>query len=119
MEKKLLEVITEQTNALMAAPSCCAQAKEAAGAWLAAVGTPDERAQTERYLAELEADIMPVDGLVAFTESPQGAAVFGADTARQIAAHAQALKDAGAPYCDCPACAAAAAILAKKEALLG
>lgn len=35
-----------------------------------------------------------------------------------MAAHGRELKDAGRPYCDCPAYSAAAAILEKKAQLL-
>ena len=46
------------------------------------------------------------------------AQIFGAEGAAGLLAHAQELKAAGAKYCDCPACAAAAAILEKKDELL-
>ena len=36
MDQKTRDFVTEQTKALMAAPSCCAEAKAAAQAWLAA-----------------------------------------------------------------------------------
>ena len=68
---------------------------------------------------ELEADIMPIDTLIGFAESAGGIQVFGADKAAGIAAHAKEIKAAGASYCDCPACAAAAEILEKKAELLG
>lgn len=70
-------------------------------------------------MEELEADIMPIDGLIGFAESEHGAQVFGADKAKAVAAHAREIKAAGAKYCDCPACAAAEAILDKKDTLLG
>ena len=44
--------------------------------------------------------------------------VFGAEAAPGVAAHGREIKAAGAKYCDCPACAAAAAILEKKDLLL-
>lgn len=117
MEKELLDYVKEKTEALLAAPSCCAELKAAAEAGLAAVGTDKEADATKAYVKELEEDIMPVDGLIAFAESEAGAAVFGADTAKAIAAHGRELKAADKPYCDCPACAAAEAILAKKDQL--
>ena len=39
-------------------------------------------------------------------------------TIKEVAAHAKAIKADGARYCDCPACAAAEAILEKKESML-
>ena len=102
----------------MNAASCSKEAKAAAQTWLDAVGTENEAAATKTYIAELEADIMPVDGLIGFAKSDMGAQVFGADKAKEVAAHAKEIKAAGAKYCDCPACAAADAILEKKDDIL-
>ena len=66
MEKALLDFVTAKTNDLLAAPSACQEVKAAATAWLAAVGTEKEAEETAKYIAELEADIMPIDGLIAF-----------------------------------------------------
>lgn len=117
MEKKVLEFVMEQTHALVDASTCSKEAKDAAKAWLAAVGTEQELEETKKYIAELEADIVTVEGLEAFAESEMGAKVFGAD-AQNVAAHAREIKAAGAKYCDCPACKAVEAILEKKEELL-
>lgn len=118
MDKKVLDYVVEKTHQLMAAASCSSEAKTAAQAWLDAVGTDQEVAETKNYIKELEADIMPIDGLIAFAESDGGVQVFGADTAKNVAAHAKEIKTNGAKYCDCSACAAAAAILEKKDSLL-
>lgn len=119
MEKTLLDFVTEKTRALIAAPTCCSQLKAMAEDWLNAAGTAQEAEATRRYVAEMEADIMPAEGLLAFAKSEMGAKVFGLENAPNVAAHAQALVDAGAPYCDCAACTICAAILEKKEQLLG
>lgn len=118
MDKQVLDYVVEKTKALISAPTCSGETKAAAQAWLDAVGTDKEAGETARYIAELEADIMPIDGLIGFAESEAGAQVFGADTAKNVAAHAKEIKAAGAKYCDCPACAAVEAILAKKGSLL-
>ena len=118
MNQEALQTIVEKTHELMNAHSCCKEAKAAAQAWLDASGMGNEGAGAKRYVEELEADIMPVDQLTAFANSDAGAQVFGANTAKQIAAHAAEIKAAGAKYCDCPACAAAEAILEKKALLL-
>ena len=99
MDKEVLSFIVEKTHELMNAASCSKEAKASAQTWL-------------------DADIMPVDGLIGFTESDMCAQVFGADKAKDVAAHAKELKAAGAKYCDCPACAAAEAILEKKDDIL-
>lgn len=118
MKQETLNFVKEQTVALIAAPSCSAEAKAAAEKWLAAVGTAEEAEATKAYVAELEADIMPIDGLIAFAGSDAGVGVFGAELAKNILAHAEEIKAAGAEYCDCPACAACKAILEKKAELL-
>ena len=63
MDKQVLDFVTEQTHALIAAPSCCKEAKEAAQSWLAAVGTEKETEETKKYIAELEEDLVSIDAL--------------------------------------------------------
>ena len=118
MTQETLNFVKEQTAALIAAPSCSAEAKAAAEKWLAAVGTAEEAEATKAYVAELEADIMPIDGLIGFAGSEAGVGVFGAEMAKNVLAHAEEIKAAGAEYCDCPACTACKAILEKKAELL-
>lgn len=111
--------IIEQVQNLIAAHSCCKEAKDAANAYLSAIGTDEEKAQAKKLVAELEEDIMPIDGLIGFAASDMGAKVFGAEKAKEVLAHAEAIKAAGAKYCDCPACAACEAILSHKDELIG
>lgn len=119
MNQELQDYVAEKSRELMNAPSCSREAREAAQAWLDAVGTDREEEQTKKYIAELEQDIVTVDGLAAFAESEAGIQVFGGEeAAKNVAAHAREIKAAGAKYCDCPACAAVEAILAKKEQML-
>ena len=118
MTQETLYFVKEKTVALIAAHSCSAEAKAAAEKWLAAVGTAKEAEVTKAYIAELEADIMPIDGLISFAGSDMGAQVFGSDDAKKILAHAEEIKASGAKYCDCPACAACEALLNKKAEIL-
>ena len=119
MKKEILDYVVEKSKDLIDAASCSKEAKDAAQAWLNAVGTAGESEETKAYLAELEEDIVTVDGLFAFAQSEAGAQVFGgAEAAKKVAEHAQAIKAAGAKYCDCPACAAVEAILSKKDQML-
>ena len=118
MEQEVCRFVEEKTRELLKAPTCCQELKEAGRAWLDAVGTQQEAPQTKAYIAELEADIMPVEQLIAFAQSEDGMRYFGAERATGIAAHAIEIRDAGAKYCDCPACAAAEAILKKRDRLL-
>ena len=118
MTAELKEFVTAKLNDLIAAPCCCAEARQAAEEWLAASGTETENEQTEKLLKELEEDIEPIDDLVAFTESDTAVRLFGEERAKQFAVHARELNASGAKYCDCPACAACAEILEKKGELL-
>ncbi|MDC7287769.1 molecular chaperone Hsp90 [Blautia schinkii] len=118
MQKEVLSYVIERTHQLMDAPTCSPETKAAAQAWLDAVGTDQEAAETKKYIDELEADIMPIDTLIGFAESDGGAQVFGAEKAKEVAAHAKEIKAAGAKYCDCPACAIVAEILDKKAEII-
>jgi len=118
MKNEIREFVVAKTNDLLKAPSACPEVKAAAKAWLKAKGTPKEAAETKKYIKELEEDITSIDGLIAFAGSAMGAKAFGADAAKKLLAHAQEIKKAGAKYCDCPACAACAAMLAKKAEML-
>ena len=119
MKNDVRQYVIEKSKELMAAPSCSREAKDAAQRWLDAAGTEKEAEETGKYIEELEADIVTVDGLISFAESEIGAKVFGGEEqAKGVAAHGREIKAAGAKYCDCPACAAVEAILAKKDEML-
>lgn len=108
--------VIEKVKELIAAPSCCAEAKAAAQSWLDALGTEHEAEESAKLIKELEEDIEPIDALVSFAESDVAEKVFG-DGVAAFRAHAKELKASGAKYCDCPACAACAAILEHKAKL--
>ena len=114
----MAKTIKELTQDLLQALSACKEVKEAAQNYLDAAGTEKEADAATAYVKELEADIMPIDGLISFAGSDMGAQVFGADGAKKILAHAEEIKAAGAKYCDCPACAACEALLNKKSEIL-
>ena len=114
----MAKTIKELIQDLLQAPSACKEVKEAAQNYLDAAGTEKEADAATAYVKELEADIMPIDGLISFAGSDMGAQVFGADGAKKILAHAEEIKAAGAKYCDCPACAACEALLNKKSEIL-
>ena len=94
------------------------EARETAQNYLDAIGGENEAAAAKTFVAELEEDIMPIDGLIAFAESDMGAKVFGEEGAKNILIHAKEIKSNGAKYCDCPACAACEALLEKKDEIL-
>ena len=118
MKETTKTMIKEQAEQLKNADSCCPEAKAAAENWLAALDTEKELEASKQLIAELEEDIMPIDQLITFAQSEAAVEIFGAEMAKEAAAHGKEIKAAGAIYCDCPACAAAAAILEKKDELL-
>lgn len=79
----MAKTIRELTADLQAAPSACKEVKEAAQNYLDAAGKEGEAAAAKAYVAELEADIMPIDGLISFAGSDMGAKVFGARPGRR------------------------------------
>ena len=117
MDKEIISYVVTKTNELIETKSCCKEVKEAARKWLASIGTEKETEETKKYFAELEADIMPIDNLIAFAGSNDGIKLFGSETAKSILNHGKEIKTAGAKYCDCPACKAVSEILKKKELL--
>ena len=112
------QTLNEKLKQLAAAYSCCPELKAAIKAYFDAAGTPNEKSATQNLLAEIEADIQTVDGLVAFAHSQRAVEIFGADGQKNFAAHADELKASGAKYCDCPACKLTLEILENKAALL-
>lgn len=66
MDKVTLDFCVEKTNELITAPTCSKEAKAAAQSWLKALGTDLQNDETKKYIAELEADIMPIDNLIGF-----------------------------------------------------
>ena len=132
----MAKTIKELTQDLLQAPSACKEVKEAAQNYLDAAGTEKEADAATAYVKELEADIMPIDGLISFAGSDMGAQVFGADDAYHRAQPfndnmfqpcpmlensgriTELVKASGAKYCDCPACAACEALLNKKAEIL-
>lgn len=117
MDNNTLNYAIEKTKEMIAAKSCNTETRAAAEQWLEAAKGESPAAATAKYISMLEGCIMPVESLIAFAESEGGAAVFGAN-AKNVAAHGREIEAAGAKYCDCAACAAAEAILKKKELLL-
>lgn len=107
-----------KVQALLASDSCCNELKEAAGAWLKAKGTAEERTATEALLRELEEDVVPLTDTLAFFRSEDAVKYFGKDKAAALTAEAEKALAAGEKYCICDACQAGAALLKAKNALL-
>ena len=71
--------IIEQAKNLIAAHSCCQEAKDAANAWLCAVGTADEKEKAKALVAELEEDIMSIWEEHACRTTPESLLAHDAD----------------------------------------
>ena len=112
------EEVKKYVEEMMAAASCSKEARAAGEKWLALADQDGSKAEARAFIKELEADIMPIEELIAFVDSPAGAQVFGEDGVKKMSAHAHELKDNGSEFCDCGACTAAAEILARKDELL-
>ena len=108
--------MTELIEALIAAPSCYSGLKDVAQAYLDA-SEAEKPAAAAALVAELEADVMPVDAVIGFFSSDAGIGHFGAETAAALLKGAQEHKANGGKYCNCPACSAGAAILERKAEL--
>ena len=102
-----MAIIQEKVQEMISAYSCCAELKEVGQEWLDAAGTDKEAAATEKLLAEIEEDLMPIDGMISFAGSELCVQMFGEKGAADMLAHGKEIKSQGAVYCDCPACVCA------------
>ena len=80
------EAIVEKVKALIAAPSCYAGLKKIAEEYIAALGSDREKEAGRKLVAELEADVLSIDDVLAFFESDAGEKTFGAEQAAAYAA---------------------------------
>ncbi len=110
--------LIENTKALVAADSCCPEAKEAGENLLAVIGTEAERAAVKALLKELKEDVGEIDGSIAFFRSDAAKEAFGEETAAAILKGQLAAKEAGSAYCCCDACQAGGKILDAEADLL-
>jgi len=116
-QKKIRDDLKAKVEEMMAAPSCCAELKEAAQAWL---DTYDDgnanQAPAKALVKTLEESISGIDDCIAFLGSDMGKQIYG-DAQPAALAAAEASKAAGGKICTCKACQLAAEILAKKDYL--
>ena len=112
------QFLIDKAKEMMAAPSCCAEAKEAAQKWIDAVGTDGEKEAAKALIAELEEDVCTIDDLIGLCGSERGAQIFGAEGAANMLKTATEAKAKGTLYCLCPACTAGGVLLGHKELIL-
>lgn len=112
-----MEKAIERTKALLSG-WCCDELKEAAQAWLNAIGTDKEKEAGRKYVFELQDSIVPVDEMLEFLPTDEAKAKFGEKIANEVYEHAKELKAQGIANCDCPACTAASLVLELKDEIL-
>ena len=61
MTEDVRDYVIEKSKALMEAPTCSQEAKDAAQAWIDAAGTDREAEETKKYVAELEEELDNTD----------------------------------------------------------
>ena len=105
-------------QAAVDAVSSCPEFKEVAGKYIDAVGTQTEKEFAKYLVAEAQEDICSIDNTIEFMQTDMAKEIFGAETAKEKAEHAKAVKAAGGLYCDCPGCTAAKAIIDAKDELI-
>lgn len=116
MEKELFDYTMQKVDELLAAPSSSEETLAAAGAWKAAVeggAEGDELAAvTKTMLDILDKRHSTVDEVIEFAS---GAAreLMGEEAAAGLLDHMKQVKAEGGKYCDCAACTASHALLAK------
>lgn len=114
-DKEMLKLKVEE---MIAVPYCCAELKDAGKTWLDALGTGSEKAAADALVKELEEDVLSIDELIAFAQSPVAAEKFGREGAEAMLRGAIESKAQGGKYCTCEACQAGGFILDNRDIIL-
>lgn len=115
MEKELFDYVAERADVLATTSASKQETKDAAVAWKEAVadsGDAAVEAATTKLIDYLEGRPNTIDHVIAFCEGP-AKEIMGEETAAKMLTEQLARKEAGAKYCNCPACTAASELLAK------
>lgn len=116
-QKKIRDDLKAKVEELIAAPSCCAEIKTAAQAWL---DTYDDgnanQAPAKALVKALEENVATIDETIEFFKSDAAKGIFG-DALTAKLAEAEAAKTAGETVCTCSACQLGAEILKSKDYL--
>ena len=110
--------VIEQVRRMSDAPSVYEGLKKKAETFLGAVDTPQEKSAFRTLIDEIKSDVLTIDQLIGFTNSPDGVKVFGEKKAQELTTAAKKAKEQGEDTCICPACQAGKAILAN-QAVIG
>ena len=117
-QKTLRDNLAEKTRRLIAVPYARPELKAAAQEWLDTMD--DGKANgpaTEKYVAALEEGLLTVEEGLAFLQSDDSEAVFGAEKRAELLANMKNLKAEGKEFCNCEACTLAKEILDQKQYL--
>ena len=109
--------VIDMVQKLVDAPSVYEGLKAKAEVFLRAVDTPQEKSAFRALTDEIKSDVLTIDQLISFTESPDGTTLFGAQRAGEYNAAAKQAKEQGEDTCICPACQACKEILANQAAI--
>ncbi len=112
------EELLAKVNELIEAGSCCADAKAAGQAYLAAYGTDQEKAAAAALITELGEDVGSGEHALGFFSSDRAKSIFGEEGAAKMLEAQKASIAAGNKYCICPACQAGGAILDAQDEFL-
>jgi pyruvate-ferredoxin/flavodoxin oxidoreductase len=116
-QKKIRDDLKAKVEAMIAAPSCCQELKDAANAWLETYDDGNKnQAPTAALIKAMEESVTAIDDCIAFLGSDMGKQIYG-DAQPAALAAAEAKKAAGGTTCTCQACELACEILAKKDYL--
>ena len=112
------QTLIEKVRDMATTPTCCPVLRRAAKGYLSSMSV--EKTAAKNFIAELEESVVDIDALVKFAHSGELLKFFkGNQTiAQKFVDNADALKAAGAKYCNCFACQVGLEILADKEILL-
>ena len=100
-------------------PSCYPDLREVTKNYFSLLGSDKEKEAAQDFIAELQADVVPLEALLIFAHSNRAIEMLGAEHAKLFAANADALKAQGAKYCNCRACTIGLEVLQHKDILLG
>ena len=109
--------VIERIRKLADAPMTYEGLKEKAEEFLRAVDTDQEKQRFRALVEELKNDMLTIDQLISFTDSPDGIAAFGEKKASGLTAAAKKAKEQGETTCICPACQAGKEILANQAGI--
>ena len=109
--------VIEQVRRLAEAPMTYEDLREKANGFLDAADTDAEKPAFHALIDEIKSDVLTIDQLISFTETPEGISVFGEKKASGLNRLAKDAKEKGEDTCLCPACQACKDILANQAAI--